>query len=358
MRPFLIFAALWMSLATSAQLQFNHNGVTRTYFMDAPNPIPPGAPLVVVLHGYTSNASAIRYYSDWDEIAMSEGVVVVYPQGRQDFFGITHWNANLGISTADDHGFLVALVQHLQQQHGLSPDCTYSCGMSNGGYMSYSLACEHPEVFAAVGSVTGSMGAFDFGCTPNEVVPILHLHGTNDDVVTYQGGVGASGWGSNGIEEVIEHWTDLMGTTTLEQTTMPNQETFDFTSVDFLRYAGSPTGQEFHHYRVNGGGHDWFGAWGSQDVESTAVLWDFFATECAGGFTDVADSSPENVLIERWRSGIEAKVNCRVDIRNVLGQLVDRVVLQQGETWTALPAGFHLICATTEAGERQTIYTE
>ena len=112
--------ALWISTSTSAQLQFNHNGVTRTYFMDAPNPIPPGAPLVVVLHGYTSNASAIRSYSDWDEIASSEGVVVVYPQGSQDFFGNTHWNANLGYSNTDDHGFLVALVQHLQQQHGLS----------------------------------------------------------------------------------------------------------------------------------------------------------------------------------------------------------------------------------------------
>ena len=355
MRSLLIFIAIWISTSASAQLQFNHNGVTRTYFIDAPNPIPPGAPLVVVLHGYTSNAAAIRYYSDWDEIASSEGIVVVYPQGTQDFFGNTHWNANIGYSNTDDHGFLVALVQHLQQQYGLSPDCTYSCGMSNGGYMSYSLACEHPEVFAAVGSVTGSMSAADFGCIPNEVVPIIHLHGTNDNIVTYQGGVGAAGWGSDGVQEIIAHWTGLMGTTTLEQTTLPNQEAFDFTSVDLLRYAGSPTGQEFHHYRVNGGGHDWFGAWGSQDVESTAMLWDFFANQCAGGFTDVVETPLGNVLIERLRTGIRAKVNCQVEIRNVLGQLMDHVALRQGETWTALPAGMHFICATTENGERQVI---
>ena len=68
-----------------------------------------------------------------------------------------------------------------------------------------------------------------------------------------------------------------------------------------------------------------------------------------------AETSPENVLIERWRTGIRAKAQCRVDIRNALGQLVNRVALHQGETWTALPAGFHLICATTETGERQTI---
>ena len=206
------FALLLCGLAASpaqAQLEFEHDGLTRTYFMDAPDPIPAGAPIVLVLHGYTSSAQLIRAYSGWVPLALEEGFVAVFPQGMEDNFNINHWNANIGNSNTDDHGFLVALVQHLQQEHGLSADCVYSCGMSNGGFMSYSLACEHPEVFSAIGSVTGAMSGADFGCTPSEVVPIVHLHGTADQTVAYDGGVGTPGWGGEGVPAIIDHWTGL-----------------------------------------------------------------------------------------------------------------------------------------------------
>ena len=134
---------LGFELVADAQVQqtFEYNGVERSYYLDLPADMATGAPLVFVLHGYTGNAWIIRNYSGWTTIAANEGVAVCYPQGSLDNNGIPHWNANLGISTTDDHGFLVALAQHLQETYGLSPDCTYSCGMSNGGYMSYSLAC-------------------------------------------------------------------------------------------------------------------------------------------------------------------------------------------------------------------------
>ena len=172
----------------------------RTYYRC---PVHRPGPLVVVLHGYTSSAILIRAYSDWDELALSEGFVAVFPQGTEDNFGINHWNANLNNSDTDDHSFLVALVQHLQAEYDLSPDCTYSCGMSNGGFMSYSLACEHPDVFSAVGSVTGAMSNTDFGCTPEEVVPIIHLHGTSD-AVPYEGGTGGP-WGLESVPAIVDH---------------------------------------------------------------------------------------------------------------------------------------------------------
>ena len=67
----------------------------------------------------------------------------------------------------------------------------------------------------------------------------------------------------------------MMGTTEVYETDLPNLELVDLSSVEFFRYYGAPEGQEFHHYRVSGGGHDWFGAWGNQDIESTDLLWDF-----------------------------------------------------------------------------------
>ena len=335
-----------MPFAASAQLEFEHNGTIRSYYMEGPDPIPAGAPIVVVLHGYTSSAQLIRAYSGFTPLAQQEGFVAVFPQGTENDFGIPHWNANIGFSNTDDHGFLVALVQHLQEEYGLSESCTYACGMSNGGYMSYSLACEHPEVFCAVGSVTGAMSAADFGCTPSEVVPVVHLHGTDDDIVTYDGGVGFAGWGGSGVPEIIEHWTELMGTTTLEESNLPNLESVDNTSVDFLRYAGASGGQEFHHYRVNGGGHDWFGVWGSQDVEATEVLWDFFSSQCAGEFTDIAETTRTHIILERVGHGIRMGQSGHVQVVDLQGRILSRLDLNAGEFWTPSGQGIRLLRAT------------
>ena len=287
-----LLAVFLTNFELQAQETFTHDGIERTYLLDVPENLAPGSPLVFVLHGYTSSAQNIRAYSGWSEISDSEGVVVCYPQGTLDFFSTTHWNANLGVSETDDHGFLVALAEYLQEEYQLSPECTFSCGMSNGGFMSYSLACNEWETFKAIGSVTGSMSESDFlTCNPSTVVPVIHLHGTEDSVVDYEDGVGNNFWGTAGVEEIMSLWVDLMGTTAVAEVQLPNQETNDITSVDFIRHYGAPGGQEFHHYRVNGGDHDWFGAWGSQDVQSTEVIWEFFKNICEGAPLSVQEES-------------------------------------------------------------------
>lgn len=348
---FSLLLALAFHSSLPAQLTFDYGGETRTYFMDAPDPIPPGAPLVFVLHGYSSSAAVIRTYSGMGNLAIEEGFVAVFPQGTQDNSGVPHWNANLGNSTVNDHGFLVALAEHLQQNHELSAECTYACGMSNGGFMSYSLACQHPETFKAIGSVTGSMSGADFGCTPTEVVPIVHFHGTADLTVSYDDGVGFGGWGDAGVPEIIGHWTGLMGTTTLEESPLPNQETIDLTSVDFLRYAGAPDGQEFHHYRVNGGGHTWFGAFGSPDVDATAVLWDFFQSACNGQFTDVREAASPEASWLRW-DGVQlfSSRDGRVQGIDLIGRVVyDGNMVGGGSS--PIPERVHFVRAEDHQGQ-------
>ncbi|MDB4795853.1 alpha/beta hydrolase-fold protein [Flavobacteriales bacterium] len=293
-------AFLLFGLPASAQMTFEYGGQSREYYLDSPAELDSGAPLVFALHGYGGTAWSMRNFSGWSEVAETEGIMVCYPQGSLDYEGSPHWNANFGISATNDHGFLTALAQHLQTTYFLSPECTYACGMSNGGFMSYSLACNNPETFRAVGSVTGSMGEYDFdNCNPDEIVPIIHFHGTTDYVVSYNNGVGGV-WGDEGVEEIMDLWTGMMGTTQMAETELPNLEAVDESSVDFFRHYGAPGGQEFHHYRVNGGGHDWFGVWGNQDIQATELLWDFFAAHCSGEFTDVEESMATASALAFW----------------------------------------------------------
>ena len=284
-RVLLVLSALlgWSILSAQTEFIFNYEGQDRTYLLDAPASETEGLPLVIVLHGYVSSAQIIRGYSGWSDIAENGEAVICYPQGTSDDFGINHWNANLGISDTDDIGFLSALVEHLQQIYGLSTECTFTCGMSNGGFMSYTLACERPDLFRAIGSVTGNMSAYDqLNCDPSIVLPVIHLHGTLDPTVSYNQGVILDGpWsGGWGVEEVMDFWTGLMGTSQTTEEAVPNTVLLDLTTVDFIRHFGASGGQEFHHYRVNGGLHDWFGAWGNQDIDSTELLWDFFSNVC------------------------------------------------------------------------------
>ena len=94
-----------VSCVVMAQETFFHDGLDRSYFLELPDNIEPGAPLVIVLHGYTSGPAVIYSYSGWSAISAAEGVAVCYPEGTLDYFGVPHWNANLGISDTDEPRF-------------------------------------------------------------------------------------------------------------------------------------------------------------------------------------------------------------------------------------------------------------
>jgi len=269
----------------------------RSYFLYTPENLEADAPLIFVLHGYWGTNMEMMTFSGMNEIADSEGFAVCYPQGLPDFEGTNHWNANLtGISNVNDVLFLTELAEALQAEHGFSSDCTYSCGYSNGGYMSYTLACEEPDVFRGIGSVGGTMSGYDFqNCTPN-LVPVVHLHGTNDDDVSYYSTNANPNnpWdGADGVEAVVQSWASENNCTETTTETMPDLDPSDGSTVDLIKHTDGDYGYQAWLYRVNGGGHDWFGEWGNMDIHSSAVIWSFLSAFC-GTTISTNDLIPEN----------------------------------------------------------------
>ena len=100
----------------------NHNGLNRMYTLYKPDNLKEKAPLVFVLHGYTSNSTNIMNYSAMNSIADKHGFMVCYPQGTRNYFtGQTHWNANLKeMSSVEDSSFLKDLAKKLQAEYNLS----------------------------------------------------------------------------------------------------------------------------------------------------------------------------------------------------------------------------------------------
>jgi pimeloyl-ACP methyl ester carboxylesterase len=129
---------------------FLFDGINRSYIVYVPQERSGSAPfpLMIVLHGFTQTGQTIMNYSDFNTYAELYGFVAVYPNGVGN-----SWNVGVGGgSTANDVGFLSALIDTLNQQIGIDLNRVYACGFSNGGFMSYRLACELSDRIAAIGN--------------------------------------------------------------------------------------------------------------------------------------------------------------------------------------------------------------
>ena len=149
-------------------------------------------PLLVVLHGYQSSPDQVEELFPLATAAEVLGVAVVRPQGAIDSLSRRFWNAsaaccNLYGFPVDDLGYLTRLIDEIAQEMAVSEVMLF--GHSNGGFMAYRLACDFPERFSAVVTIAGGL---DTGPGPEcgVVGParVLHIHGTEDRVIKYDGG--------------------------------------------------------------------------------------------------------------------------------------------------------------------------
>jgi polyhydroxybutyrate depolymerase len=338
--------------------------IERSYHLYTPDELEDGAPLIFVLHGYGGTNLDMMAFCGMNEIADAEGFAVCYPQGLQDFAGSYHWNANLtGMSDVDDVLYLTELAEFLQVEHGLNSDCTYSCGYSNGGYMSYTLACEGPDVFRGIGSVGGTMSGYDFeNCTPN-LVPVVNINGTSDNIVSYYATDEFDDYpwsGAAGVEDVVESWAIANNCTQTMTTPLPDIDPTDGSTVDLIKHTDGDFGYQAWVYRVNGGGHDWFGAWGNMDIHSSAVIWSFLSTFC-GTTISTDDLIPDNGQLFTYTYSsasnqieLHGLENSTCQIFDNSGKLVAYLPLFSGQTkFTSLQSSglYTIISRSTDLSE-------
>lgn len=260
---------------------FEHDGITRRYTLYKPNNIQDGAPLIFVLHGYGSNAKNIMTYSQMNDIANRNGFAVCYPQGSINYYtSRTHWNANLKqMSNVKDADFLSKLATFLQNEHNLSKENTFVSGMSNGGFMSYTLACNKSDIFSAIASITGTMSGHDWNnCDPEKPIPVLQISGTDDYVVPMDGSMSAAGgWGgAPDINKIIDYWSNLNSCNKNEIVRIANVNQNDNSYVILEKNYNEDQSNEVWLYTIYGGGHTWPGAWGNMDISASEEIWSFF----------------------------------------------------------------------------------
>lgn len=286
MKTLLLLLTLILSLSVFAQtgLQstqtMTHDGKTREYILYVPQSYDGSVelPLVINLHGYTSNMNVQLLYGDFRKIADTANFILVVPNGLVDGSGNQHWNF-FQPNGEDDIGFLSALIDELSTNYTVNTNRVYSTGMSNGGYMSIHLACNLSHKITAVASVTGTMNPYAMSsCSPNRPVPTMLIHGTNDPTVPYNGTATSAS-----VPSVIAHWVaQTNANPTPVVTNVPDISTTDGCTAEHHLYTGGTNGASVELFKIIDGGHTWPGApvnvgVTNQDIDASTEIWRFFS---------------------------------------------------------------------------------
>jgi polyhydroxybutyrate depolymerase len=182
-----------------------------------------GAPLLIVLHGAGLNGRGAEGYTGMTPLAKANGFLVAYPNGSlaADIPDELSWNSGecCGAPARDgvnDVAFIRALIDDLESTYPIDPDRVYLAGFSNGGMLSYQLACDSPTKLAGI-AVVG--GAFNVDrCSATAPMRVLIIHGKKDTTVPYNGGetsarvAGRFGtFGNASVDDAIAYWSERNG---------------------------------------------------------------------------------------------------------------------------------------------------
>ena len=302
----LILLPLLLVRAQPEPQTFFIGGQERQYYLYLPDGISDDAPLVFVLHGYSGDALGIMNYSGMNQVADDNGFAVCYPQGLSDDWDYNFWNVGYDwheYETVDDVEFLTELAEYLRGEYDLSRDHVFSTGMSNGGDMSYLLACEASEIFRAIAPVAGCMMTWIYdSCTPANPMPVFEIHGTYDNITWWEGAdeIFNDGWGPwESVDTTFNFWTQLNGCTDFTMDTLPDINTSDGSYVISHKNTNGVNNNEVWLYEVVNGGHDWPGAYGNMDINSSEEIWNFFTNfiDNSLGITNKNEIQKPNIFL-------------------------------------------------------------
>lgn len=261
-----VFRALLITIVSSTAVfgDFTAGG-NRPVVVREPSHLPPDIPrpLLILLHGYTSNGAGQESYWRARVAADELGLLLAYPDGTQEPSGTRFWNAtdaccNFRSSGVDDSAYLRSLIDEIATKTNVDPDRIFFAGLSNGGFMSHRMACDHADKVAAIASQAGATFLDANDCRPSAPVHILQIHGTSDATIPYGGGRFQSGARHPGARETVSQWAQANGCAGEPEpldlaldidTGRPGAET------SVLRYSGCPDSGSVELWTIDGGSH-------------------------------------------------------------------------------------------------------
>jgi polyhydroxybutyrate depolymerase len=251
-------AAVSTSLSDAGSIRLDGN--VRPAELVAPSQVSGPTPLLVVLHGFGSNADEVNRFFGATEQAAPRGLYLLLPEGTKDKTGRQFWDAtaaccNFTGTPVDDVGYVRSLIDEAVAKRPIDQSRIYVLGHSNGGFMSYRLACELADKITAVAVFAGSEATTATDCAPARPVSVLHVHGRADRSVPYIGGKFSAVF--PGAEETTARWAarDGCGADTIDGPKADLDTGVAGAETSVRTYQGCPVGIDVQLDTIDGGEH-------------------------------------------------------------------------------------------------------
>jgi polyhydroxybutyrate depolymerase len=252
-------------------------GLERDYLLWVPAGYEPdkATPLVFNFHGWGGNAFGHYTSTQMDVPASEFNFILVTPNGFEKSWNGAGCCGSAHLLGIDDVGFTSDMIDSISEEYCIDQDRIHATGVSNGGHMSWRLACDLSERISAIAPVASTLAGPD-PCLPSRPVSVIGFHGTDDAYNPYSGG--GPFWEDFGVGGGLRSalaWASGMCTDTTEVVYAEGEVTcFAYTDC------GEHGRVEF--CTVDGGGHTWPGAdpspWGhtTQDIDASREIAKFF----------------------------------------------------------------------------------
>ena len=348
-KTILLFIAIWMASFVSVQAQiqyFEWQNVQREYLVKIPAEHDATMPVLYFLHGLGDNITRLDNEFHFQQVADEFGWMMVVPQALNEGSG-TMWNAYLTYSTTDDSGFLMALLDSLTVQYPVNQDSVFFTGFSMGGFMTHRMAIEHGDRITACAPVSGLITSYMSHYSAVAPVKMLHIHGTNDPVVGYDGNSVYFGLDLGlSVDEILDYWKNANHC--VDEPVIDSFPDLHNDGLRFVRYTYEGDA-ELQHIKVIGGNHSWYHSEDQYDISYLNEIRKFFTTDSGG---NVGLTEPEQMGLRIWpnptdgRCTIEADEASNVEVLDLQGRVMTRQSLQKGLNQvdlSGLPEGLYLI---------------
>ena len=246
----LALAGVALCASSAVADNLNVNGANRSMLVYAPSGIEKDRPLIIQMHGMNQDAPYQKNAAKWEPIADTARFVVVFPNGE---------NKAWDISGDKDLNFIKAIINEMYNKYGIDKKRVYVSGFSMGGMMSYHVANKMGDQIAAIAPVSGGGSP----SSPKRAMPIMHTHGTTDDVVNY-----------NSTVNTLKSWVNTQKCSSSSQKIKPYPSTKSGSAASLEIWSGCNDGVEVRLLTIEGKGH-WYSMDEAVSVNTSVEIWNF-----------------------------------------------------------------------------------
>jgi poly(3-hydroxybutyrate) depolymerase len=313
---FVVMMAAGFAVAQQTKYTGTINKLAREWIFYVPQGLPSSPPLVFCLQGCCSDYTQWATQSGYNKIADTAKIVVCYPQATSTSTKPQINDRDWDVTGDKDLIFILALIDTAVKKYNVDQTRIYATGFSYGGCFSNYLGCVYPDKFAAIAPSAGyvmTLELKDRNCKSTRTVPVLHMHGTKDNVVAYSSGV-----------KSVAYWVKFNECPQTAQVTNNYQGS---STVKKEYYGPCKNNTEVIFLSAEGMGHEWMSQ-SKVGVNAAAESWNFMSKyklplPVAADPSIPGNTAAPSPLVARYHGGT-------ISLHGVSGASLIRLVDVQG----------------------------